>query len=62
MKRVYKITFYAELNEDDVNAMQSCFYQAMNESMDIYGLYGLNLEPTGTVVPEDDDEDGDNDE
>ena len=62
MKRVYKITFYAELNEDDVNAMQSCFYQAMNESMDIYGLYGLNLEPTGAVVPEDDDEDGDNDE
>ena len=56
MKKVYKITFYAELTEDDVNAMQSCFYQAMNESMDIYGLYGLNLEPTGTVVPEDDDE------
>ena len=62
MKRVYKITFKAELTEDDVNAMQSCFYQAMNESMDIYGLYGLNLEPTGAVVPEDDDEDGDNDE
>lgn len=56
MKKVYKITFYAELNEDDVNAMQSCFYDAMNESMDIYGLYGLELEDTGAVVPDDDDE------
>ena len=56
MKKVYKITFYAELNEDDVNAMQSCFYQAMNESMDIYGLYGLELEDTGATVPGDDDE------
>ena len=56
MKKLYKITFYAELNEDDVNAMQSCFYDAMNESMDIYGLYGLELEDTGAVVPEDDDE------
>lgn len=50
MKRVYKITFYAELNEDDVRAMNDCFYQAMNESMDIYGLYGLELEDTGAIV------------
>ena len=57
MKKVYKITFYAELNEDDVNAMQSCFYQAMNESMDIYGLYGLELEDTGAKVPDDDESD-----
>jgi hypothetical protein len=56
MKKVYKITFYAELNEDDVRAMNGCFYQAMNESMDIYGLYGLELEDTGAVVAEDDDE------
>lgn len=56
MKKTYKITFKAELSEDDLNAMQSCFYQAMNESMDIYGLYGLELEDTGAVVPEDDDE------
>ena len=56
MKKVYKITFYAELNEDDLNAMQSCFYQAMNESMDIYGLYGLELEDTGAKVPDDYDE------
>ena len=57
MKKVYKVTFYAELNEDDVKAMQGCFYQAMNESMDIYGLYGLKLEDTGAKVPDDDESD-----
>jgi hypothetical protein len=57
MKKVYKITFYAELTEDDVKAMQGCFYQAMNESMDIYSLYGLKLEDTGAMIPEDDDDD-----
>ncbi len=57
MKKIYKITFMAELTEDDVNAMQSCFYQAMNESMDIYGLHGLTLEDTGTCVPDEEEED-----
>ena len=40
----YRITFEANLNEDDVNAMQSCFYDAMNESMNIEDLWGLKLE------------------
>lgn len=44
MKKTYKITFYAELNEDDLNAMQSCFYQAMNESMEIEEVWGLEIE------------------
>ena len=52
MKKVYKITFYAELNEDDVKAMQSCFYDVMNESMDIYDMYGLTLEDTGAITME----------
>ena len=51
MKKVYKITFMAELSEDDLNAMQSCFYQAMNESMEIEDVWGLELEAV----------DGDND-
>lgn len=51
MKKAYKITFMAELNEDDLNAMQSCFYQAMNESMEIEDVWGLELEAV----------DGDND-
>lgn len=51
MKKTYKITFMAELNEDDLNAMQSCFYQAMNESMEIEDVWGLELEAV----------DGDND-
>ncbi len=49
-KKVYKITFMAELTEDDVRAMQGCFYQAMNESMDIACVYGLELVDTGAVV------------
>ena len=44
MKKVYKITFKAELSEDDLNAMQSCFYQAMNEAMEIEEVWGLELE------------------
>lgn len=42
--KTYKITFYAELNEDDLRAMQSCFYQAMNESMEIEEVWGLEIE------------------
>lgn len=44
MKKTYKITFKAELNEDDLNAMQSCFYQAMNEAMEIEEVWGLEIE------------------
>ena len=40
----YKITFEANLTEDDVRAMQKCFYDAMNESMNICDLWGLKLE------------------
>lgn len=43
MKKVYKITFYAELSEDDVRAMNGCFYQAMNESMELEDVWGLEL-------------------
>jgi hypothetical protein len=44
MKKTYKITFRAELTEDDLNAMQSCFYDAMNESMEIEEVWGLEIE------------------
>ena len=44
MKKVYKITFRAELSEDDVRAMQKYFYDTMNEGMDIHCLWGLELE------------------
>lgn len=43
-KKVYKVTFMAELTEDDLNAMQSCFYQAMNEAMEIEEVWGLEIE------------------
>ena len=48
MKKTYKITFYAELDEEDVRAMNGCFYQAMNESMEIEEVYGLEIEQAGT--------------
>lgn len=44
MKKTYKITFYAELTEDDIKAMNGCFYQAMNESMEIDDVWGLEIE------------------
>ena len=44
MKKTYKITFMAELTEDDVRAMNGCFYQAMNESMEIDDVWGLEIE------------------
>lgn len=40
----YKITFNAELSEDDLRAMNKCFYDAMNESMGIEAVWGLKLE------------------
>ena len=40
----YKITFNAELSEDDVRAMSKCFYDAMNEAMNIVEVWGLKLE------------------
>lgn len=43
-KKTYKITFMADLTEDDVRAMNKCFYDAMNESMGIEQLWELKLE------------------
>ena len=44
MRKLYQITFCAALDEDDLRAMNGCFYDAMNESMQI--------EPFGlTIVP-----------
>jgi hypothetical protein len=43
MKKTYTITFKAELTEDDLKAMQGCFYQAMNESMEISEVWGLEI-------------------
>ena len=45
MKKLYKIEFMAELTDDDVRAMNKCFFDAMNEAMEIYGLSNLKLTP-----------------
>lgn len=43
-KKTYRITFMAALTEDDVRAMKKCFYDAMNESMEIDQVWELQLE------------------
>ena len=49
----YKITFNADLTEDDVRAMKKCFYDAMFESMGISPVWNLKLEK----VEDEEDED-----
>lgn len=39
----YKITFNAKLDASDIRAMNKCFYDTMNEAMDIYDLADLEL-------------------
>ena len=43
-KKWYKVSFFAPMTEDDVKAMNSSFYAVMEESMEIYGCEGLNIE------------------
>jgi hypothetical protein len=40
----YRISFSAKLTPDDLRAMKKCFFDAMNESMEIYDLEGLEIE------------------
>lgn len=40
----YRISFSAKLSPDDLRAMKKCFFDAMNESMEIYDLDGLVIE------------------
>lgn len=39
----YRISFSAKLTADDLRAMKKCFFDAMNESMEIYDLEGLEI-------------------
>lgn len=40
----YRISFSAKLSADDLRAMKKCFFDAMNESMEIYDLENLVIE------------------
>lgn len=44
LKKWYTITFSAKLDENDVRAMGSCFYEAMEESMLISECSNLKIE------------------
>ena len=52
MKKTYEITFKANLTEDDVRAMNGCFYNAMNEGMDIFDLWDLELKEIHSEEPD----------
>ena len=40
----YRISFSAKLSADDLRAMKKCFFDAMNEAMEIYDFEGLEIE------------------
>ena len=44
MKKWYKVTFYAEMTDEDVKAMKGSFFAAMSESMEINNCEGLEIE------------------
>ena len=43
-KKTYRISFMARLTEDDVRAMRKCFYDAMEEAMQISPCAALEIE------------------
>lgn len=42
-KKWYTVTFSAEMTEDDVRAMKKCFYDAMEEAMQISPCVNLDI-------------------
>lgn len=42
-KKWYTVTFSAKMSEDDVRAMKKCFYDAMEEAMQISPCANLNI-------------------
>lgn len=44
--REYQVSFKFEGTEEDYRAMNKHFFDAMNESMEIYNLYDLEVTPT----------------
>ena len=42
-KKWYTVTFSAKMSEDDVRAMKKCFYDAMEEAMEISPCADLDI-------------------
>jgi hypothetical protein len=53
-KKWYTITFSAQMTEDDVRAMKKCFYDAMEEAMEISPCANLEI-----TLEDDQDEEAD---
>lgn len=45
MKQWHTITFSARLDQDDIRALNKCFYDAMEESMEISECADLTIRP-----------------
>ena len=45
MKQWHTITFSAKVDQDDIRALNKCFYDAMQESMEISECSGLTIKP-----------------
>jgi hypothetical protein len=43
-KQWYTVSFSAKMTEEDVRAMKNCFYQAMEEAMEISPCVALDIE------------------
>lgn len=44
-KKRYKVTFYAEMDDNDIQAMNKYFYETMGDQMEICSCEGLKIEP-----------------
>lgn len=47
-KKWYKVTFYAKMTEEDVKAMNGCFYETMAQDMQIDEVDGLSIQEEDT--------------
>lgn len=44
LQKWYTISFQAKLNEDDIHAMNKCFYETMSESVRIDECCALDID------------------
>lgn len=50
-KKWYTVTFSAQMSEDDVRAMKKCFYDAMEEAMEISPCADLSIKLEEENIP-----------
>ena len=53
-KQWYKVTLFAKMDDDDIKAMNKCFCQALDESMNIRRSALESIVPTDSQEDDDD--------